>query len=186
MEHEKWFALRVYYGGLKKVLRIKEIFDGDGIETFVPMRYADTINSEDPNEPSRVPALKDLVMIRATDGTLEAVKDRHRDKKELLHLDYYRHRGGEKKGRAIVIPLRQMQQFLDSVKANEDSVTYYTVDQLKQKKGRPVVVLAGQFKGVEGVLMRIEKNRHVVVMLPGVLGASLTHIPVTMLQFKNQ
>ncbi len=30
--------------------------------------------------------------------------------------------------------------------------------------------------------MRIEKNRHVVVMLPGLLGAAFTHIPVTMLR----
>jgi transcription antitermination factor NusG len=183
MEPEKWFALRIFYGGMKKVLRIKAVFEGDNIETFVPMRYADTINKEDPNVPLRVPALKDLVMIRATDGTLEAVKERHLDKRDMRHVDYYRHRRGENKGKPIIIPLRQMQRFLDSVKADEASVTYYTIDQLKNKTGRPVTVLAGQFKGVEGVLMRIEKNRHVVVMLPGVLGASLAHIPVTMLQF---
>lgn len=183
MTSDKWYALRVYYGGFKKVIRIKEIFESDGIETFVPMHYSNKVDPKRPSEPLLVPALKELIMIRANEDRLNEARTRHQDNRDLTYVDFYRHRRGENKGLPIEIPDRQMQDFMRNVKENVQSIGFYTYEQLCAKQGRPVEVIAGQFKGIKGELMRIEKNRHVVLLLPGVMGASLPHIPVAMLRF---
>lgn len=179
----KWYALRIFYGGLKKVIRIKKVFDDEGIVTFVPMHYSDRLDPQNPGKPLKVPALKELIMIKADERRCNEVMSRHQDDKDLRYVDFYRYRHGESKGLPIEIPDRQMQEFMNCVKENEDSLDFYPDDKLRQKKGRPVEVIAGQFKGIKGVLMRIEKNRHVVIVLPGVMGASFPHIPVSMLRF---
>jgi len=182
MADEKWYALRIFYSGYKKVLRIRDILEEDGIETFVPMRYSNKPNPEHPNKPLLVPALKELVMIRAGEDRFNELLSRHEGDRDLRYVNFHRHRHGENRGQPIEIPDRQMREFMRSVKDNE-AIDYYTDEQLRKKKGRPVEVIAGQFQGIKGVLMRIEKNRHVVIVLPGVLGASFPHIPVSMLRF---
>ena len=183
MASEKWYALRVFYGGSKKVLRIKSIFDEDDIETFLPMHYSNRQDPKHPDRPLLVPALKELVMIRASEEQYNEVRNRHEGNRDLRYVDFYRYRRGENMGQPIEIPDRQMQQFMKYVKDSERSVDFFTDEQLREKKGRPVEVISGQFQGVKGLLMRIEKNRHVVIVLPGVMGASLPHIPVSMLRF---
>ena len=66
---------------------------------------------------------------------------------------------------------------------NEDSLTYIAPEILEGKKGRNVRVVAGQFKGAEGVLMRIDNNRHVVVQLHGLCTVKLNHIPIVNIRF---
>lgn len=182
----RWYALRVYYSGSKKVIRIRDVFMGDGIETFVPMHLSDVTDPNDPERPLEVPAVKELLMVRAPEHVLSHVRERHTNNRDLHYVDYYRHRHGEKKGFPIVIPDSQMQAFISYVQSCEETINYYTDEQLRGKKGRAVEVIAGQFKGVRGILMRIEKNRHVVITLPDLLGASLPHIPVHMLRFINE
>ncbi len=186
MTLEKWYALRVYYGGNQKVLRIKGIFDSDGIETFVPMTYSSKPDPLDSGRPLEVPALKELVMVKTSEEMLNEVRVRHMSSRDMRFVDFYRYRHGEHKGLPIEIPERQMLDFINFAKANQNSINYYTDEQLQDKKGRPVEVIAGQFKGLRGQLMRIEKNRHVVIVLPDVLGASLPHIPVSMLRFIDE
>jgi len=178
----QWYPLRVYYPGPKKILRVKQFFDSQGIENFLPMQW--TVTSNEKGRPHRqlVPAVLNLIVIKAYDSQLNDLKAEHAD--ELYNVQYRRDQLRDGTWSApIVVPERDMMRFMDVVTDNEDSLTYIDPELLKGKKGRNVLIVAGQFKGAEGTLMRIDNNRHVVVQLQGLCSVKLNHIPIVNIRF---
>jgi transcription antitermination factor NusG len=45
------------------------------------------------------------------------------------------------------------------------------------KEGRRVRINEGAFAGVEGVIKRIKRNKHVVVQIEGVTAVAITFVP---------
>ena len=178
----EWYALRLYFPGPKKMLRVKEIMDSHDIENFMPTKHV--IQENENGSPKRVlvPAISDLIIIKAPADILNDLKAQHPN--ELQNLVYRRdfYRDGTW-GSPIIVPDRDMQEFMDAVSGNEDSLEYLDIKELEGKTGRPVRIIAGQFKGVEGILMRVEQNRHVIVRLKDLICASLNHIPISRIQF---
>ena len=78
-----------------------------------------------------------------------------------------------------------MRRFMDVVNDHEDSLTYIAPEVLEGKRGRNVQIVDGQFKGAEGMLMRIDNNRHVVVQLHGLCSVKLNHIPISNIRFTD-
>lgn len=180
----KWYPLRVYYPGPKKILRVKEFFDRQGIENFLPMEW--TIADNEKGRPHRklVPAVINLIVIKAYHNQLTELKGQYTD--ELVNVQYRRDQLLNGTWSApITVPEREMRRFMDVVTDNEDSLTYIDPQQLEGKKGRSVRVVAGQFKGAEGTLMRIDNNRHVVVQLQGLCSVKLNHIPISNIRFTD-
>ena len=179
-----WYPLRIYYPGPKKILRVKAFFDQQGINNFVPMQWV--ICNNEKGNPSRklIPAIVNLIVIQAYEGQLTELKERYAD--ELYNVEYRRdqlHNG--KWSAPITVPDREMNSFMGVVTDNEDSLTYIDPELLAGKKGRNVRVVAGQFKGAEGMLMRIDNNRHVVVQLHGLCSVKLNHIPIVNIRFTD-
>lgn len=178
----EWYALRLYFPGPKKMFRVKEIMDKHGIENFMPTKYV--IQENENGSPKRVlvPAVSDLIIIKAPADILNTLKAEHPD--ELQNLAYRRdlYRDGSW-GDPIKIPERDMNGFMDVVSGNEDSLDFLDIKELEGKTGRPVRIVAGQFKGVEGILMRVQQNRHVIIKLNDLICASLNHIPISNIQF---
>ena len=177
-----WYPLRIYYPGPKKILRVKSFFDLLGIKNFVPMQWA--VRNNEKGNPSRrlVPAIVNLIVIQAYEDQLTELKEKYAD--ELYNVEYRRdqlHNG--KWSAPIIVPDREMNRFMGVVTDNEESLTYIAPELLEGKKGRNVRVVAGQFKGAEGMLMRIDNNRHVVVHLHGVCSVKLNHIPISNIRF---
>lgn len=179
-----WFPLRIYYPGPKKILWVKAFFDQQGINNFVPMQWV--IRNNEKGNPSRrlVPAITNLIIIQAYEGQLTELKEKYTD--ELHNVEYRRdqlHNG--KWSAPITVPDREMNRFMGVVTDNEDSLTYIDPEVLEGKKGRNVRVVAGQFKGAEGMLLRIDNNRHVVVQLHGLCSVKLNHIPIVNIRFTD-
>ena len=178
----EWYALRLYFPGPKKMLRVKEIMDKHGIESFMPTKYATQENGNGSTKRVLVPAISDLIIIKAPANALDRLKAEHPD--ELQNLAYRRdfyHDGSW--GEPIRVSERDMREFMNVVSGNEDSLEFIDIKELEGKTGRPVRIIAGQFKGVEGILMRVEQNRHVIVRLKDLICASLNHIPISRIQF---
>ncbi len=178
----EWYALRLYFSGPKKMLRVKEIIDNHGIENFMPTKYAIQENANGSPKRVLVPAVSDLIIIKAPADILYTLKAEHPG--ELQNLVYRRnlYRDGTWSS-PIIVPDRDMREFMGAVSGHEDSLEYLDIKSLEGKTGRPVRIIAGQFKGVEGILMRVEQNRHVIVRLKDLICASLNHIPISMIQF---
>lgn len=180
----RWYPLRVYYPGPKKILRVKDFFDRQGIENFVPMEW--TITNNEKGRPHRklVPAIINLIVIKAYDKQLSELKKKYAN--ELFNVQYRRdrlHNGTWSD--PITVPEREMRRFMDVVTDNEDSLTYISTEALEGKRGRNVMIVGGQFKGAEGMLMRIDNNRHVVVQLQGLCSVKLNHIPISNIRFTD-
>jgi transcription antitermination factor NusG len=43
--------------------------------------------------------------------------------------------------------------------------------------GRRVRITAGRFKGVEGVIKRIKKNKYFLIQIDGVAAVAITYVP---------
>lgn len=77
----------------------------------------------------------------------------------------------------IVVPDRQMDNFIQVASAPDDQRTFLTVDDLRGKDGASVVISSGPFAGVEGVIKRIKGNRRVVVEIEGIGGVCINFVP---------
>ena len=179
-----WYPLRIYYPGPKKILRVKAFFDMMDIKNFVPMQW--TVCNNEKGHPCRklVPAVINLIVIYAYENQLTELKEKYVG--QLTNVEYRHdqlHNGMW--SAPIIVPDREMERFMEVVTDNEDSLTYITPKLLEGKKGRNVRVVAGQFKGAEGVLMRIDNNRHVVIQLHGLCSVKLNHIPIVNIRFTD-
>ena len=178
----QWYPLRIYYPGPKKILRVKDFFDQQAIENFVPMEWTITDNEKGRPRRKLVPAVLNLIVIKAYDNQLFELKKQYAS--ELCNVQYRRDQLRNGMWSApITVSERDMRRFMDVVNDNEDSLTYIDPKVLEGKKGRTVRIIAGQFKGAEGVLMRIDNNRHVVVQLQGLCSVKLNHIPISNIRF---
>lgn len=154
------------------------------IENFLPMRYEKRPNANGTLRVVQEPAIRNLILMRSEEDSLSHLKEKYPE--EMRHVDYRRYVTDDFKGTPIIIRDKDMNIFMNAVKPNEDKVTYFDLKELKEKNYRHVIVIDGPFKGVEGELVRLGGNRHIVVKIPGVIGASLVHIPISKLRFTKE
>ena len=55
----------------------------------------------------------------------------------------------------------------------------------KLKEGQKVTITDGPFKGVEGKIVRIRKNRRVMVELPGMMAVTTNYMNLKSLRFED-
>ncbi len=75
----------------------------------------------------------------------------------------------------LIVPERQMDDFIRMVSQREQEVTYYTPDEINMEKGARVRIHGGNFDGVEGVFMRVQgkRNRRLVIKIEGIIAVSV-------------
>lgn len=175
---DTWFPMRVTYN---RELRVKERLDELGIENFVPMCYRIVLCGED-RQRKLVPAIHNLIFVRTTQENLTYLK--YNDG-ELAPLRYMMRNRLIENGCAeiIVVPDRQMENFIHVCRAgNEKQIRYLRYEPYLDKPGQRVRIIDGNFAGVEGIVKRINKNKQVVVLIPGVAAVTLNSVPYTFLE----
>ena len=63
-----------------------------------------------------------------------------------------------------------------------DSLEYFTEDLQKFRQGQRVRVIAGDFEGAEGTIVRIKKDRRLVVTITGVCAVATPHLHPSLLE----
>ena len=165
--------MRVTY---RRELKLKAQFEALGIECFVPMRYELVDTDEGPRR-QLVPAIHNLIFVRSTQEELTFLK-MHRQEFEPLR---YMMRPSEEGNVILRVPDREMENFLRVASIQDDSVMFLDYNDFISKVGRRVRVNEGHFAGVEGVIKRIRKNKHVVVQIEGVAAVAITFVPASYL-----
>lgn len=82
----------------------------------------------------------------------------------------------------LAIPDREMNIFMLVTSSGEQGMEYFGEDNSKFQQGERVRVIDGKFKGAEGVICRIRKNRRLVVTVQGVCAVATSYIPQAFLQ----
>lgn len=169
---EQWYVLRISYS---RELKLKEILDVRGIENFVPMRYVQVVK-DGQRKRVRVPAVHNLVFVHATYGRICSLRE---EPGMRLSFHFFHDRTTRK---PLVIPDSQMRNFLLVAGAEEESLLYLSPEEVPFERGRQVRVLGGPFAGAVGTMVRLRKDRRVVVQVQGVMAVATTFIHPSLLQ----
>jgi hypothetical protein len=151
---EHWYALRVFYNRVQPLIADCK---AEGLEFFAP-----------------VEVIASLLFLRCREDELWAFMAAHT---EGLYL--YRMAGSR---RPAVIRDREMEVFQFVVTAGRGGLTVLGEDRPEYHMGDRVVVTGGPFKGAEGHIRRIKKDRRLVVAIAGVVAVATTYIHPSLLR----
>ncbi len=149
-----WYALKVYYN---RTAPLVAELEADGIEHFAP---TDVITS--------------LLFIRCDEHYVGFFTIRHRQ-----HVWLYCRPSDH---RAAIIPDREMEVFRFVVTAGRQGLEFLGDDRPEYHEGDRVVVTGGPFRGAEGHIHRIKRDRRLVVAIQGVVAVATTYIHPSLLK----
>ena len=170
----RWYPMRVTY---HRELRIKEQLDALGVDNFVPMHY-DLSDSSDGPRKTLVPAIHNLIFVHASQEILTHLK-MHR--KEFEPMRYMMRTSSDGHKELLYVPDRQMEDFMRVASAQDASVIFLDARD-NSNMGRRVRITVGRFKGVEGVIKRIKKNKYFLIQIDGVAAVAITYVPADCLE----
>ena len=163
-----WFAMSAPY---RRELKAKEFLDRKGVECFVPMK--ETLVERPGGTKSRrmVPAIHNMIFVHTT-------KERIKELKQGVNFLQYHTRPVAGRNTPIIVPDRQMQQFIAVTTAANKDITYLRPEELDIAKGTKVRVHGGVFDGTEGYFVKLQgkRSRRVVMLIEGITAVALTEI----------
>lgn len=167
-----WYAIRVTYS---REMKLKNYLDNNKIENFIPMRH-DFISRGRKKVRKLVPVVHNLIFIKSTRRMLDQVKSRVESFASMRYII------NKADNLPIVIPDKQMQNFITISATMSEQLVYLDPAELTLKKGDKVRVSNGIFLGVEGEFIRIKGDRRIVVSIPGIMGVATAYIHPTFLE----
>lgn len=172
-----WYPMRVTYG---REVKVKESLDKLGIDNFLPMHY-ELVDPGDGNKKRLlVPAIHNLIFIYDSREDITLLKTTRREFQPLRYIT--KHFAESVADNILTVPETQMRNFMRVASVQDDSVIFLDNSDYLNKVGRRVVITEGYFAGVEGVVKRIKKNKHVVVQLEGLAAVAVTYVPASCLR----
>ena len=154
MEVVNWYAIKVYYNRVQPLIaECKE----SGMEFFAP---TDIIGS--------------LLFVRCEESEV-----RHLAAASDVKMWVYRTSDGS---RPAAIPDREMEVFRFVVTAGRDGLELLGDDRPEYHEGDRVVVTGGPFKGAEGHIKRIKRDRRLIVTIKGVVAVATAYIHPSLLR----
>jgi len=156
--------MRVTYG---RELKLKEYLDSIGVNSYVPMHYINNLKSE--NKRKLVPIIRNLIFVQSTRSTLDEIKANNTIPPTRYVID-------RAKQEPMVVPNQAMNDFIKVTNASDDNIIYLTDIDPMLGKGDKVRVTDGIFKGVEGEILRLKRDRRVVVSIKGIIAVATTYI----------
>lgn len=168
----KWFPMRVTY---QREMKVKNFLESQGIECFLPMKERISKNGGRIIK-EYVPAISNLIFVHSSQSVITQIKQTTAEGQPLRYM-MRPHLDKDMPSEIITVCDRDMANFIHVATGPSDMITYLSSDELKAKINSRVVITSGAFKGVEGVLKRINGNKHVVVELEGIGGICINFIP---------
>lgn len=169
---DPWLPLRVAYGRAERTLAIKQFLDDRQVETFLPMTHKRVL-IDGRRRIKLVPAIDNLLFVHAPEAWLKEAKRTCEPLLPLRFLMWHPHDALQTSHIISVTP-RDMSNFMRVAAIDDDRVMFLGNKDFTGKIGRRVRVVAGLFKGVEGTIYRVKKDRRVVVTLDGVCSVAIS------------
>lgn len=156
-ETVRWYAIKVYYN---RMTQLREQLTVDGIRFFIPSMVSS------------------LLFVQASKDYLIQFEEGYRGRlwvyRDLLT------------GKPSAIPEREMEVFIFVCTAGQQGLSYLGEDKPEYHKGDRVRVTNGVFKGAEGYIKRIKKDRRLVVSIRGVVAVATSYIPPQFLEIISE
>lgn len=166
-EEVRWFALRAFWNKTEALMR--EVRDA-GYRTYYAMKTEERIKSEKLDYED-VPLIPALFFVQCPVDWLLDFKQKH-----YSQLYIYTDVPG---GKPAPIRDKEMEMFIMVTSKQNGGCTVEYLGEPKPQyvQGDLVRVIDGIYKGAEGVIVRIKKDRKLVVAISGVAVVAISHIP---------
>ena len=174
---DNWYALKVFYG---KVLHVKDLAEKDGVETYVAMTTLDhKVNGRITHITK--PLVPSLMFIKCTEDFLKSFREKHSSE-----LTYYKTAiskdSNHKHYKPAVIPDDQMEVFRRATTEGGSICYLGDLQSVNLKPGDRVRVVEGDFKGTEGYLKRIKKDRKFIISIGSIAAFTIEGITYKMVE----
>lgn len=160
----EWFAMSAPY---RNELKAKKLLDDKGVENYLPMISKIVTNRKGKKERKSVPIINNLLFARTTRSIIQDIK---------TGVQFLQYRTRVENGRnvPIVVPDKQMEQFIAVCETQNENLIYFTPEEINLAKGTPVRVIGGVFDGIEGTFVKVKgvRSRRVVVQIDGIAVAA--------------
>lgn len=194
-----WYAIKVFYN---KVFEMETALDVQGHPTFLATdkkqlkgeehvrarkriatlkldgikdrRYIE----EGPVIYQRIPMISSLLFVQATEDDIKVIDNDLREEKYHVKGYIYKKRN-EKDGRyfCAVIPNKEMEAFRLVTRNGSEGLEFFSDKDIDCFRcGDKVRVTEGPFKGAEGYIKRIRRDRRLIVGIEGIVAIATTHI----------
>ena len=167
-----WYPLRATYA---RELKVKEYLDKEKIESFIPMHYEEKLQGETKVK-QLVPVIHNLLFVHANKKQIDKLKV------DSPVSELIRYMMNPATRLPIIIPEKQMQDFIAVAGTTEEQVLYLSSAELSMKKGDRVRVIGGIWEGVEGKFVRIKRGLRVVVEIDGIMAVATASLHPSMVQ----
>lgn len=164
-----WFAMSAPY---RNELKAQADIEAAGLRCFIPMRWELRTNGNTKKR-VRVPVLHNLLFVRGTEEQLKEFKTVRN------YIQYLMRPTLDGRREKIIVPDRQMDQFIRVCESDDDSLRYLEPEEVNLRKGAKVRIIGGAFDGAEGQFIRVKgaRNRRFVVTITGLAAVSVEVAP---------
>lgn len=151
---------------------VRDVLRKEGFRCYVPMLYRTEI-VRGHKERRLVPAISGLVFVYGKSEDISVFKLHSKEKFYWLMTGKSGHR--EK----MVVPDKQMQDFIRVTQQREEQVFYFRPDELSLTKGDRIIIHGGPFDGVEGIMLKLKgkREKQLVVSIPDLAVAAVSVKP---------
>ncbi len=170
-EIPRWYALKVFFN---KTSQLKSKIKVQDVETFIPMQTVERYDSTGLHYEEK-PLVNSLMFIHCRESWLLAFRREY-----YQDFMYYRRAGSHLPGPINDDEMR-MFMFVTSVD-NGKNLRYFGEDSSGFRMGQKVRVIGGIYKGAEGYIKRIKKDRKLIVSISGVAVVAVSYIPQEFLE----
>lgn len=150
-----WYALKIFYNRSASILAK---LANEGLEHFAPTEV-----------------IRSLLFVRCDERRVMLLGEEHRG-------EVWVYRSLDNRRVPAVISDHEMEVFRFVVTAGRQGLTLLGDDRPEYHEGDRVVVTGGPFKGAEGHIKRIKKDRRLVVTVKGIVAVATTYIHPSLLR----
>lgn len=171
-----WFPMRVTYS---QELKVKDYFDSFQISNFIPMRYVEKHQNGE-KKLKLVPVIHNLIFVYCTHSEIKEIKQNSPISNKIRYII------DTETKRPIIIPEKQMRDFIAVAGSIDEQILYLTPQEAAFRKGDPVRITGGIWKGIEGKLIHINKGLRVVISLQGIAAVVTATIHPSLIEKINK
>lgn len=167
-----WYAMSAPY---RNELKAKRMLDELNAESFLPMCYR-MVERDGIKKRRYLPAVSNLLFVRATAEELSILKHK------IPVMQYKTVQEGGKHVK-IIVPDRDMEQFIRVCEDNERKLQFLYPDEVNLEKGTKIRVIGGPLDGIEGYFLRVKgsRNRKLIINIENFLSVA-TEVSADMIE----
>ena len=176
--NKKWYVFRASYGREDKAF---DFLVDDGTYAYIAKRLVEKFIRGKRTRYLQ-PLIPNILFVYTTKEKAEEYVNRTPVLSYLTY--YYNHFQLDEKGKnpPLTIPCDEMNRFVMATCNHNKHLLFVEPSQCHYKSGRPVKVIDGPFRGVEGKVARVAGQQRVVVSLSQIGLVSTAYIPTAFLQ----